>query len=310
MPVIGFYLLAEAWDSQPKNQRWRSIKPLVLVCLAILGPATLIGFLFLFVFAFDPTSHAFFHLIHWWTPQQDQPVSLILYWLRNAGPIIVLGCIAAFWPKQRFRPLLVAGLVVFIIANFISFQPWQFDNLKLLTYWYIVWALPIALLIATLPRWLIWLQFILVIMLTGAGLADSLSVTVSTRTGIQLVDSTGVSFAQQVQAITAKDPDGLIVAATNHDNPLSVIAGRRLYVGYEGWLWTYGIDASTRDSEVQKMYSGTTEGFQLIKDKNIHYLALGPQEESKYSPNDKALTGHFTTILQVGDYRLLAVRAD
>jgi uncharacterized membrane protein len=144
--------------------------------------------------------------------------------------------------------------------------------------------------------------------LTGAGLADALSVSVSANSGgLELSNADDLAFAQQVRLATAKDPNGLIIAATNHDNPLSIASGRNLYMGYEGWLWTYGINWSPRLNQIQKMYQANDEGLALLKEKNIHYIALGPQERDRFKPDEAKLEELFPTVVDFGDYKLLKV---
>jgi hypothetical protein len=276
----------------------------------LLVPAALVGAFTLFTFVFDlHRSGSFMHAIHWWVPQSDQPVNPLVYWFRNAGPLIVLGIIAIFKKKQPLWPLIVAGLVIFIVCNMVSFQPWPYDNLKILTYWDLLWLLPISVLVAELKGRLVPLLIVAVIALTGAGLADALSVTVSEVSGgIQLAASADITYAQAVRRYTANQEKTLILAATSHDNPLSLAAGRQLYMGYEGWLWTYGQDWASRFDEMQEMYSASDRGLELIKEKKINYIELGLQERDRFKPNEAKLRELFPAVLQGENYTLLKVR--
>jgi hypothetical protein len=277
---------------------------------ALLAPATLLGFGLLFAFVFDPqATGSFIHRITWWMPNQELPLdNPIRYWLRNAGPIIILGIISYFWKGKPFRSLLLAGTILWVACNFLSFQPWHYDNLKIMTYWYILWAIPVATLLASIPRRLAIVTIGAFILLTGAGLADALSVTSSTQQGIGLADKNAVTFATAVQTATYNQPDALFISATNHDNPLSLLSGRRLYVGYEGWLWTYGIIANDRIEEVREMYKATDKGIALIKEKGIDYIALGPQERAVYKPNEITLRAMYPAVVQKNGYLLLRVK--
>lgn len=314
LPGFWLYQTVSEELAQKSKFSWSGLWADRIVSLFwFLGPAAIIGSLMFFGFVFDShQTEAFIHKIGWWVPQPEAPVNPLLYWWRNAGPLIVLGLLAGLL-RERYRALLIGGLTIFIVGNYISFQPWQFDNLKILTYWYLLWAIPVAVLLVERPRWRLvgrGLQILLIIILTGAGLADTLSVTVSGRRGgLELATKEGLTFANLVKQATADQPAGLLIAATNHDNPLSLVAGRRFYMGYEGWLWTYGLnDWPIRLSEIEKMYSASQEGLRLILEKNIRYIAIGPQERDRFKVAEEALIRQFPIVIEHGQYRLLRVQ--
>ncbi len=294
--------------ARSKAKHKRSLREHLIDAAWVLLPAVGIGSIFLFLFVFDPSAtNSFIHPIKWWVPRQEDPVNPLLWWLRNTGQLFILGSIGGLL-HRRYLGLMLAGLVIFVIGNFVSFQPWQYDNLKLLTYWYILWAIPIAVLFAKLPRLALPLVIIGTLLMTGAGLADALSVTVSARTGgIQLTSADDIQFAKQVKAATYQEPNALFIAATDHDHAMTTVSGRRMYMGYEGWLWTYGFEWSGRQKELEAMYQLSPQGEQLIKSKGIDYITLGPKEVSKYKAATEALTTRFPTVLEFGQYKLLKV---
>lgn len=276
---------------------------------AVLVPATLLGFGLFFAFLFDrENSDGFFFFINWWIPNRNASLdNPLLFWIRNAGPIIVFTLVAFFINDKKLRPLIWSGFLIFIVGNFISFQPWHFDNLKLLTYWYILWSLPVAVLLASLTLWLLPLQVIAILLLTGAGLADTLSVGFAGQSGILLTDKNGINVAKQVNRLTRNEEDALILSATNHDSPISLLSGRRIYAGYDGWLWSYGIQSSTRASEIAEMYRANQNGLNLIRQRGFDYIVIGPQERDRYQANEIELTRNFLTVYQDEQYKVLRV---
>ncbi len=285
------------------------VKKLFATGFALLYPATLIGFTLLFVFVFDAsTSNSFIHPIHWWVPQQELPVNPVLWWGRNAGPLIILALLG-FIRDRRYLSLGIAGLVIFLIANFLSFQPWHYDNLKLLTYWYILWSLPVTALIVKLPRKVILVSIVAVGLMTGAGAADTLSIATSSRSdGLILASKDELQFAEMVRRELLTRPNALVVAATDHNHPVALASGSRLYLGFEGWIWSYGIDYSNRLNEIGVMYRFTDEGQQLLKDRGIDYMVLSPREEKKFQAATIELTSYFPAVVDFGGYKLLEIR--
>jgi len=71
-------------------------------------------------------------------------------------------------------------------------------------------------------------------------------------------DATAQSLAAQVEQRTP--PDAVILTTGHHTDPLLTLAGRRTVMGYDGWLWSYGIDYRRRQADVAAMYQGCAAG--------------------------------------------------
>ena len=305
------------YDARTVIKKWRT--GLSFICrltgqmLYFLTPAIIVGLVMLYAFVINPDKGvSFFSYLSWWVPDHNMPFNPIMYWLRNAGPLLVLGIAAAFlFPKGRpVYPFLVAGAGIFILGNFIKFQPWHYDNLKILTYWYIAWALPVAVLLADIPfrKWYAFFTFaVLSILLAGAGVADILAVTTSTRTGLPLADRNGVAFAQRVKEATVDEPYAVLASGTSHDHPISLLSGRPLYMGYEGWLWTYGVEYHDRLANLRLIYAVSPESADILQQNNIRYIVLGPQERHQFSPNEQELLSRFPVVMEHGSYKLLKI---
>jgi hypothetical protein len=286
----------------------RSPLPVLRAAIAFFLPAIAVGFPLLFWLVFDPAdSSSFIHFLNGWVPQPDRPFNPVAFWWRNAGPIWVLGTLAAAWPGlESLRPWWWAGLLLFGLCNAVSFQPWHWDNLKLLTYWYLAWAILASALLARMPRrrWLV--TAILLIVSLGAGAADVGSVAIASRQGIPFLSAAEVAFARQVEILTRNCPSGVLLAAPDHNHPLSMLSGLRLYVGYPGWLWSYGIDASQRLQIASDIYRGRAIP-SLTQANGIDYIALGSRERAYYQTDEAMLRSYFPEILTSGSESLLQV---
>lgn len=290
----GYWLITsclnQAHWSWTRPQSWLKISSqsysLLLNFSMFFLPAVSIGFSIVFLLLLSPDGQG--SLISWipgWVPQSDVPVNLTLFWLRNAGLVPVLGGIAFFSAAKSLRSLLVGAAAIFVVANCISFQPWPWDNLKLLTYWYAIWALAAAIAITRIPkRWWI-VQVGAIAIACAAGAADVGSVAVTSRQGLQLLSQTEVSFAQWVRENTSERD--LIAIAPDHNHPISVLSGRRLLLGYSGWLWSYGIDDNRRKADVKDIYALNDRGLELLKEYDVGYVALGPRERRQYDIDEQ-----------------------
>ena len=65
-----------------------------------------------------------------------------------------------------------------------------------------------------------------------------------------------------------------------HNHPVPALAGRRILLGYEGWLWSHGFNWSemqeVKRAEI-KMFSGELS---LLSKYGVDYVCVGPYEEN------------------------------
>ncbi|MEO1131642.1 MAG: hypothetical protein AAFX40_02930 [Cyanobacteria bacterium J06639_1] len=312
--VMGaWYLVARSIKSDRESGMLRvgrfSLHPkwyrYVFDLAAFFLPAVGIGFSVLFVLLLEPDKGSSFHLIRGWVPQPDRDVNLAMFWLRNAGMTGVLGLLGGWLLPKSLRSLLLGAGFLFAICNIISFQAWTWDNLKLLTYWYVLWSLAAAICVTQIPRRLWLLQAIAIVLACAAGAADVGSLALTSQKGLQLASKTEVEFAHQVrQHTTASD---LILNGPSHNHPISVLSGRRMVIGYTGWLWSYGIDFGQRETDTAKMYAGTTEGFNLLKQYRVTHVVVSPDELRRYEIDEAQWDRSFPTIVREGKYSLIQI---
>jgi hypothetical protein len=204
------------------------------------------------------------------------------FWLANLGvavplfAFVALGMLArrAGGEVARFGRILTSafpvpllelalgGLVIFAACNVVVFQTWNWDNTKLLVYWYLVIALLIGALAAHWWRG-VWPRIaaaVLVgpVLLTGALVV--LRLLPWTPPADAITGPYTIANAQEVQLASTLEqstPKGSVFLTFGRPNdPVLAVAGRLGVMGYGGWLWSYGIDIGTRYSDVQAMYLG------------------------------------------------------
>ena len=128
------------------------------------------------------------------------------------------------------------GLVVFVLCLFVAFAPWEWDNTKLMLWAWIVcapflWSAVIRPLPA-LPRAMI----CFVLFFSGA---VSLVGGLDGRHGYKLVLRSELYSAEKV--LRAIPPGDRIAIDPDFNNP-AMLLGRPVLCGYEGHLWSHGLD--------------------------------------------------------------------
>jgi hypothetical protein len=169
-------------------------------------------------------------------------------------------CTSAF--PVPLLELALGALIIFAACNLVVFQTWNWDNTKLLVYWYLV----IGLLIGALAtHWWrgVWPR-VAAVVLVGPVLLTGALVVLRLLPWTPPADAvTGpytIATTQELQLATTLEhdtPKGAVFLTFGRPNdPVLAVAGRIGVMGYGGWLWSYGIDIGNRYADVQTMYAG------------------------------------------------------
>lgn len=247
---------------------------------------------------------SFFGLELGWDHGANNP---LWFWFLNTGAFIPLLVLAFAWRGNR--PLLPRKLILyalpfmawFIVPNVFRLAPWIWDNIKVLVYWWLGSVPLVALVLARLwerrlaaKAGAVALAFVL---MTAGGL-DVARATVGQ--GYQEFDRDGIAFAEMIRERTA--PGSVILTAPTYNTPV-FLTGRRVFMGYAGFIWANGLPFEERDRELRAIYAGEPGAEDTARRYGISYIVVGPQEVRDVTPND-AFLSRLPLVGQIGEYRL------
>ena len=244
-----------------------------------------------------------------WDHGQDNP---IWFWFKNTGIFIPLIFAAILSKRDGYivpKRLLLFYLpftLCFIIPNILKMAPWIWDNIKVLYYWWLASAPIVALLLARLWREGRIRRIIAVLLFVCVTLAGALDVAGIALRSVkyEVFDTAGIRFAEFVKQQTT--PRALIIHAPVHNTPV-FLTGRRSLMGYPGHIWTHGLQFVQRESEIKRIYLGSPDAEQLIRNYGIEYAVVGPQEKIVTRVNDLFFS-RYEMIGEVGEYKLYKIR--
>ena len=103
------------------------------------------------------------------------------------------------------------------------------------------------------------------------------------------------------------DSGGIFLTARNHNNIISSLSGRKLFLGFGGYLWTHGIqNTAEKEADIVSIYSGSSDIDFLIRKNNIRYIVLSPWEYNEYKYVDtRKLESLYVNIYDDGNYKIL-----
>lgn len=231
------------------------------------------------------------------------------FWWLNWGffPLIAL---LGFFTLSRTQKLFLAPFfLVFVLANLFLFQPYDWDNTKILTWVYLVLSAPAATLIYRLFTRGLWFKVIsglVFITLTFSGFLDVSRVLNYSQQAITMFTSEELQLTDWVKTNTSTD--SIFLTSTVHNHFVPALAGRQIVMGYQGWLWSYGIDYSDRQGDISAIYSGSDSALELINLYQINYIVIGPTEINQYHPNQVFFRTHYPIAVSTPSYTIFKVK--
>lgn len=217
-----------------------------------------------------------------WTSKEN----FLWFWFKNLGffaPLLLLS-IAWSFRKRKIFVLYLPFLLIFVISNIWIFQPWEFDNSKLLIYWFFASCILVAyffhetLLNGNIFKKVFAAATILIMIFSG-----SLDIfrTFTKVTSYQIYSTQDLDIASQTKLLTSED--SVFVTASNHNHPIPTLSGRSTLIGFHGWVWSHGADYLTRANDVSTIYLGSKNAEDLLVKYKVKYVTVGPQEIRDFS---------------------------
>jgi hypothetical protein len=208
-------------------------------------------------------------------------------------------------------------LFCFVVSNSMKLAPWEWDNIKVLIYWF-VGSIPfVAYALAWMwERDWVWEQgkiFKIIaagclLVLISAGAIDVWRV-VSKQINYQVFETDAVKVAEQIKQKAA--PNALFLNAPTY-NTAVVLSGRRSLMRYIGHLSSHGIDYESREKDLQRIYQGEATAGILMKKYDIEYVIISPEEREYFDKLSMTLNDEyfqkFPIVAESGDYRVYKIK--
>ncbi|MEP6946342.1 MAG: hypothetical protein ABJA02_10525 [Acidobacteriota bacterium] len=257
-----------------------------------------------------------------WDKRDD---NIIWFWIKNTGlvlPGIAAGAYLVYsrlgvgreGPKGKEATPPPFDLIkfylpfgaLFFVANIAKLAPWEWDNIKVLIYWFVGSVPLISYAIAWAWRKDAFFKTTSGIAFSVLILAGTLDVwrTASGQNKIQVFDADAVKIAEQIKQKTP--PNALFLNAPTFNSAV-VLSGRQSYMRYTGHLMSHGIDFGEREDQVKRIYSGGGVSDLLLGMDNIDYVLVSPEERNSLQAKDENFT-KYPVIAESGQYRVYKIK--
>lgn len=234
------------------------------------------------------------------------------FWLKNLGLFIPL-LLLALADRRLFEPIerrfLWAFMPSFVIANLVAFQPSDWDNIKIFTFWFLAVVVMVAALLvktwrehrAVLARSLL---AVAAASLVLSGVLMHLQGALGLDTN-QLMTADELNLAGAVRSQTPQHAIFAVGARINH--PVSTLAGRTTMTYYWGYLFTWGISWQQRDADLRVIMAYGPQAPDLLRKYDISYVVIGPGDLQDYNANVAAYRAHYPEVIDTQTYEVFDV---
>lgn len=280
LPLMGWLV---AWQWRLKKL---SIKESVLVLL----PGLLLGVVQVLFLASDKN---FIHLLIGW---KAGTTSWLYFWWQNMGLSFIFLLISplffgkAFKNRSYEKIIILPLVVIFVLCNIFIFQPHDWDNMKFFLLAFTFTAITTA---AVMTKF--WknagAKILICLILVFSCLSGLLSVLFTSQYSWNIATTTDIQLANHIKETT--NSDAVFLTSNTHNHLVPMLAGRAVVRGYRGWLWTHGIDYSSVDLDIEKIYGGSPMVRELLNQYSIDYVFIGPTEQYEYEINQDFFETNF-----------------
>ena len=255
-----------------------------------------------------PPEHQYPRWLIGWVSGTDFPP---WFWIKNTGlfwPLLLVALLSPLALRGRARLLIAPFSLVFLAANLVKFQPWDWDNSKLLVFWYLASAVAVGAVLVRLARThllggviaaAIWLSLI------ASGVLSLMQFLPPQGPAYVWFSNEEVQLAAQVRQQTPAK--AVFVTGQEPNNPIADLAGRAVLMSYPGWLWSYGINYAQREADIARIYHGGPEAIGLLRQYHADYIVIGPTERTVFQPNADYFNAQFRLVLHTPNYDIYSV---
>jgi hypothetical protein len=206
--------------------------------------------------------------------------------------------------------LTTIAIVLFITAQLVRFQPWDYDNNKIFVYFqffaapviiaFFVWIYQKSKIVGVLTL------LIFMFCATFSGLLDQIPrLLVPTEQMPVIFGTDAISMGNYIKENIPQNAK--IITTSTHLNPVSSLAGMPALVGYPGWLWTRGINYGIREENLRAFYSDPIHYKNIPIIYGAKYVLIDPTAIYDWKAATADFDSKYKLLFRVGQYSLYQI---
>ena len=180
-------------------------------------------------------------------------------------------------PISASTAFVIPAVALFLFACFVKTAPWEWDNIKL-----IIWAYLIVLPFVwseLVSRWPFLVRAVVCVALFGSGFVTLFGGLAAGKTGFGLADRTELDAVGV--AVSKLPPEARFAAFATYNHPL-LLQGRKVILGYPGHVWTQGFNYGEDANKLTMLMNGAPGWKETARYFRARYLFWGREEIRNY----------------------------
>ncbi len=247
-------------------------------------PATIFVMFVTGLFHHDSASpNRIIHFTPGWMQGTENPFR---FWSVNFGLLPLFVAVLIYLGLKNYKSdvraqsamaFVIPAIAIFLCACFVMLAPWEWDNTKIMIWSYLtvlpfLWEMVISKL--ALPG-----RIASCLVLFFSGFISLFGGLDRSHTGYEIARRSEVDSILHV----TKDlsPSDTFAAFPTYNHPL-LITGNKLVEGYDGHLFSYGIDYQPRLKKLDALMMGEPNWRELAQELRVRYLFWGDREREHY----------------------------
>lgn len=301
-----------------KGRRWAAFRPWLLygAIAAALSLPQLIAFTFVQAAGSDHFLSLWFN---WANNRNHQGLvdTYLWFYLKNIGvPYVLIGLAllrrkpkGALEPPEdlrQYRMLACGAFLIYLVAEFIKFQPNEYDNNKLFYVWFLL-CLPMAadyaLDLFGRLKGLAGRRVLAALFLLACFLSSSLTVARECVSDYTAYSAYDIQTADYVLNNTPEH--SVFLTGDEHLNPVSSLAGRTIVCSSDLYLYYHGFNTTQRHNEVWAFYENPAQHLDLLRKYQVQYIYVSAYErsDSRFTLDEEQLETLFPLAFETDDGR-------
>lgn len=193
--------------------------------------------------------------------------------------------LARLWPALRTSAAFnftIAGVLLFLFACLVKAAPWEWDNIKLIIWAYLL-ILPF-LWTELIAKWSMPVRVGICIALFGSGFVSLFGGLVAGENGHGLIERAELDAVGQ--AVRKLPVEERFVTHPTYNHPV-LLHGRNVVFGYPGHLWTQGFDYDADYKKLTALLQGAPNWREHARHFRARYLFWGREEKAHYASSTR-----------------------
>jgi len=308
--ILATWTIGNIWTKSFSKQSFKKWLPLLIGVSIIALPL-------IKLFLLSQLSDQFIKWFPGWYAHDYPDENWLLFWIKNWGFVPLLAILGLFdltKDKKNKKISLITFtpfFIIFIALNLFLFQPFIWDNTKLVAWASVGFSGLAAHFLISMWRKKrahpIFVRLFIVVIFSISILSGSIDAYRIIRFKLH----SHIMYSQEEILLTKwvknnTSPKSIWLTGDNHNHWLFNLTGRQALMTYRGWLWTHGYDYHDVEKDITKMFENPTQSQDLFEKHEVDYVVIGPNEKRVWHANENEFS-QFLLIKSSPNYKIYSL---